>query len=92
MEEQELFATMLKQFPELFIGKSGHHPDHKFHLELVQNAKPKHFKPYSIPQIHYHALKTEMQHACDIGVSEPFGESKWASPCFVIPKKMDEQD
>ena len=38
--------------------------------------------------IHLDVFKAELLCLCDIGVLEKCGASQWASPTFIIPKKM----
>jgi hypothetical protein len=59
----------------------------KFHIGLVPEAVPKHFRPYAIPDVHLEAFKKELIYLVKIGVLSPQGASEWASPTLITPKK-----
>jgi hypothetical protein len=83
-------AALLKVLQEnnkTFDGTLGVYPHKKVHIDIDQNAKPVHPRPYPVPQIHLKIFKRELDHLIRIGVLAAQQESEWASPLFIIPKK-----
>ena len=78
---------ILQKHKKLFDGTLGVYPHKKFHIELEENAKPVHSRPYAVPIIHHETFKKELKHLIELGVLSPQGASEWASPTFIIPKK-----
>ena len=82
-----IFENTLKKYEVLFDGKLGHYPHRKFHIDLVDNAKPVFKKAYHVPFQRESLFKNELQNLVNDGVLEPCGPSAWAAPTFVVPKK-----
>ena len=57
------------------------------YIELKEDAKPYHVKPFPIPKIHELTLKKEVNRLIKIGASKKIINSQWAAPTFNIPKK-----
>eukprot|EP00956_Cyclotella_meneghiniana_P036466 scaffold126104_cov52-Cyclotella_meneghiniana.AAC.4 len=66
----------------MFDGTLGVYPHKKFHIDIDENAKPVHARPYPVPRVHLQTFKKELDHLVKIGVLAPQGESEWASPTF----------
>ena len=71
----------------MFDGTLGVYPHRKIHIDVDPDAVPKHARPYPVPRIHLQTFKKELDHLVSIGVLTPQGESEWASPSFITPKK-----
>jgi hypothetical protein len=71
----------------MFDETLGVYPHKKVHIDIDPNAKPVHFRPYPVPQIHLKTFKKELDHLVRIGVLAAQQESEWVSPSFIIPKK-----
>jgi len=78
---------ILKDNEKMFDGTLGVYPHCKVHIDLEEGAVPKHSRPYPVPRIHLSTFKKELDHLVKIGVLAPQGESEWASPSFITPKK-----
>ena len=87
MFEQEQLLQLLKKFESLFDGTLGNWTGPGIEMELKEGAKPYHGKPYSVPQIHEEAMRTEVKRLVMLGVLEEVLESEWGAPSFIIPKK-----
>ena len=85
--QRRQLQTVLEKYSKLFDGTLGVYPHKKFHIEVDPEARPKHSRPYAVPQIHLETFKRELKHLVKLGVLSPQGTSKWASPTFIIPKK-----
>ena len=86
-EQQDQLFQVLKKYDKLFSGELGEYPHKKIKLEVMENAKPIHARPYSIPRINARTFKEELDHLCEIGVLARAGASEWASPTMGVPKK-----
>ena len=87
--KQQSLESILDKYPILFDGKLGHYPHKKFHLDLEPHSQPVHAKPYAVPLTQESAFKKELNHLLETGVLRRCGPTEWASPMFIIPKKMD---
>ncbi|MGH7974221.1 MAG: reverse transcriptase/ribonuclease H family protein, partial [bacterium] len=79
--------TLLTVFKHLFDGTLGKFDTEPVELELKDNAKPYHAKPFAVPKVYEETLRKEVERLVSIGVLEKCGPSEWASPTFIIPKK-----
>jgi hypothetical protein len=72
MQQQGDLAKILSTYPKLFSGKLGLYPHCKIHLDLNDDAKPVHIRPYAVPHQQEIRFK-ELQRLCKIGVLERCG-------------------
>ena len=71
----------------MFDGTLGKYSGSDYTIELKEDAKPYHAKPFPIPKIHEPTLKKEVNRLIKIGVLKKINISQWAAPTFNIPKK-----
>lgn len=87
LDEQVQLFNLLRQYEYLFDGTLGKWKGRPVDIELKDDVKPYHAKPYPIP----HSLKTTTRKECDrlckLGVLRRINHSEWAAPTFVKPKK-----
>jgi hypothetical protein len=69
----------------MFDGTLGVYPQKKFHIDIDENAKPAHARPYPVSRVHLQTFEKELDCLVAIGVLAPQGESEWASPTFITP-------
>ena len=86
-EQQEQLLALLKKHEQLFDGSLGKMKSEPYDIELKDNAKPYHAKPFPIPHAHEAKLRAEVQRLCEIGVLTKVNDSEWGAPTWVIPKK-----
>ena len=85
--QQSSLNDLLKRHRHLFDGTLGTWQSEPYSIELRDDVRPYHAKPFPIPRVHEQTLKVELQRLCDIGVLRRINHSEWAAPTFVIPKK-----
>eukprot|EP00956_Cyclotella_meneghiniana_P026939 scaffold59459_cov57-Cyclotella_meneghiniana.AAC.1 len=86
-EQQSDLLKVLEKYPKVFSTELGLYPHKKFHIELENNARPVHRRPYPVPRMHEEVFKRELEHLVRIGVLSPQGSSEWGLPTFITPKK-----
>ena len=87
-KQNKLFEHTLKKYEILFDGKLGHYPHEKFHIDLVEGAKPVFKKAYHVPFQWESLFKGELQNMVKDGALGPCGRSHWVvAPTFFVPKK-----
>ena len=86
-QQQEQLLELLRKHEPLFDGSLGKMNSEPYDIELKENAKPYHAKPFPIPHAHEAKLRAEVQRLCDIGVLTKVNDSEWGAPTWVIPKK-----
>jgi len=60
-------------------------------LELKDDAKPVHCKPFPVPQKHAEVFRKECKRLCDEDVLEPIGATEHAYPT-LFQRKMVQYD
>ena len=86
--QKDDLLNALRKHQQIFDGTLGIYPHEKFHIDIDPDAKPVYSRPYPVPRIHYNTFKKELDHLVKIGVLVIRNESGWASPTFIIPKRM----
>ena len=78
---------MVNKNTVIFDGILKVSPHRLVHLDIIQNATPRHLCVYPVAHIHLEVFKAKLSHLCDISILEIFVASQWASSTFIIPKK-----
>jgi transposase InsO family protein len=86
-EQRDDLGALLSKYTKLFNGELGLYPHRKLHLDLVDDAKPVHKRPYPVAHSHLDIFKNELEHLVKLGVLQRCGASEWAAPTFIVPKK-----
>ena len=85
--EQKSMLQLLRKYESMFDGTLGDYTGSEYKIELQDNIKPYHAKPFPIPRVHEETLKKEVNRLVEIGVLKRVNNSEWAAPTFIIPKK-----
>ena len=85
--KQTKLLNLLKKYEPMFDGALGKYTGSTYKIELKDNIKPYHAKPFPIPKVHEPTLKKEVERLVKIGVLRKINNSEWAAPTFIIPKK-----
>ena len=64
----------------------GKYTGSNYAIELKEDAKPYHAKPFPIPKIFKLTLKKKVNRLIKIGVLKKINNSQWTAPTFIIPK------
>ena len=86
-EQKDDIEKLLTKHEKLFDGTLGLYPHKKVQIEIDPEAKPVHSRPYAVPIVHRDVFRKELENLVKRGVLSRTGESEWASPSFIIPKK-----
>lgn len=74
------FSTV---FASIAVGTIRHF---KAKLNLIDEAKPIFFKPYTVPYGLREAVENEIKRLCSLGIIYPVRHSAWASPVVIVNK------
>ena len=85
-QKDELLDLLLK-YESLFDGTLGDWKTEPVSLELKEGTTPYHGRAFPTPRIHKETLRKEVDRLVELGVLKWQGESEWAAPSFIIPKK-----
>jgi len=88
LQDQNKLLELFIEFEELFDGTLGHWNTELVSYEQKEGAKPYHDRPFPVPRVHKDTIVKELNRLCDMGVLEFQPASEWASPSFIIPKKI----
>ena len=70
----------------MFDGTFRKYIGSNYTIELKEDAKPYHTKPFPFPKTHEPTLKEEVNRLIKIGLLKKINNSQWAAPTFIIPK------
>ena len=82
-----LLQTLLNKHCSIFNDELGCMKDMKVRLLIDSTAKPKFFKPRSVPFTLRDKVETELQRLESLGIISPVKFSKWAAPIVPVVKK-----
>ena len=88
LQDQNKLQELLTEFEELFDGTLGDWNTEPVSFELKEGTKPYHGRPFPVPKSHKETTMKELNRLCELGVLEFQPASEWASPYFIIPKRM----
>ena len=86
-DSKKRLQELLEKYKEVFQEELGHIKEFKAKLQVQENAKPKIFKPRSVPFAMKAAVDEELDRLEQIGVLEKISSSDWAAPIVTVPKK-----
>ena len=87
MKNDCLLQTVLDKHCLVFNDELGCMKDMKVKLLIDSTAKPKFFKPRSVPSTLRDKVKTEPQRLESLDIISPVKFSKWAAPIVPVVKK-----
>ena len=88
LEECHSLSNMMNTHTALFDSTHKVYLHCLVNLDVIPNAIPWHLQAYPVAHIHLEVFKAKLMCLCNLGVSEICGTSQWASPTFIVPKKM----
>ena len=88
LHDQTKLLELLTEFKELFDGTLGDWKTEPVSFDLKEGAKPYNGRAFPVPKFHKETLIKELNRLCDLGVLEWQPASEWASPSFIVPKKI----
>ena len=78
---------LLQKYEIMFDGTLGRYTGSNYTIDLKEDAKPYHAKPFPIPKINkLVSLKKKVNRLIKIGVLNKINNSKKAAPTLIIPK------
>ena len=83
---QVKLQEILEKHKSVFSDELGHCTKVKAHIQLVDDAHPKFFKPRPLPFALVDAVKEEIQRNVTRGILERVDSSRWAAPIVPILK------
>ena len=86
-KHKDSLLELLQKYKKMFDGTLGKYTGSDYTIELKEDAKPYHVKPFPIPKIHELTIKKELDRLIKIGVLKKINNSQWTVPTFIIPKK-----
>ena len=87
-EKQDLHS-ILSKFEPMFDGQLGAWNMEPISIKLREGVKPIHARPYTIPKIYELTIKNEIDQFVKRGILRRVNRSQWASPTFIVPKKLN---
>ena len=87
-DKQRKLKELLSKAESLFDGTLGEWDCKPHHIQLKEEAKPCHAKPFPVPKAHERTLQNEIEQLVNTGVLEQVDHLEWGAPSFIIGKKM----
>ena len=89
-DQQSQLQEVLPHHEAMFDGQLCEWKMEPISIELKKDARPVHSRPYTIPKIHEETVKNEIDQFLQTGVLKRVNRSQWASPTFIVPKKLNQ--
>ena len=86
VKHKNSLLELLQNHEEMFDGTYGKYIGSDYAIELKEDAKSYHAKPFPIPNSHEPTLKKEVNRLIKIGVLKKSDNSQSAAPTFKIPE------
>lgn len=82
-----VIENLRNKYPTVFSSvATGTIKNFKAELNLMENARPIFFKPYSVPYGLRGAVEQEIKRLCELNIIYPVRHSVWASPIVIVNK------
>ena len=88
LQHQNKLLELLIEFEQLLGEPLGDWNTEPVFLELKEGIKPYHGRPFPVPRVHKDTIINKLNRPCDLGVLEFQPASAWASPSFIILKRI----
>jgi hypothetical protein len=88
-DQQKKLLQLLNKYKLLFDGTLGDWKTKPVSFQLKEGASPYHGQAFPVPKIHKDTLIKEVDRLVKLGVLEWQPALEWASPSFIIPKKIE---
>ena len=85
-KQKNSLLELLQKFKKRFDGTLGKYTGYDYTIELKEDVKPYHTKPFPIPKIRELTLKKKINRLIKIGVLTKINNSQWAASTIIIPK------
>jgi hypothetical protein len=87
-QQQKKLLQLLKNYELLFDGTLGDWKTKPVSFQLKEGVSHYHGRAFPVPKVHKETIIKEVERLCKLGVLERQPASEWASPSFIIPKKV----
>ena len=85
--QNEELCSLISKYPEVFKDKLGTMVNFKATLNLKSTAKPKFFRPRSVPFALRDSIEAELARLEEAKIISKVTHSDWAAPIVAVPKK-----
>ena len=86
-QEQAKLKELLQKYKGFFDGTLETWKMKRHHVELREDTKPYHGRPYQVPKAYEEALRNEIERLLNLNVLKNVNYSEWGDLHFPIPKK-----
>jgi hypothetical protein len=88
-DKQKMLLQLLTKYESLFDGTLGDWKTKPVSSQLKEGVSLYHGRAFPVPKVHKETTIKEVERlVCQLGVLERQPASDWASPSFIIPKKV----